>query len=361
MPPIPLSTHGARAGVDPLLTTTAYGYKDTSFIGKFLAPAVASEHYGGTVIQFDDASFDYQDDQRAPGSVFKTIYRGYEGKPFKITYHGLDFNLPVETLEQAKKVAADYADIAPKELMQRAALSHEVSVMQLATNPNNYNEENRVLVTGGDYWDAVDPYDQILDAIDVISNKIGTDENLCLFIGKEVYKRIILNPEVISKYTYAPTDLAKAALPKITVEMLRARYDLRHIFVGKGSWRETTMSPNRRIWGNYAVLAYVNPKVLDAIDRSAQTGSVLSGLKPMPGVSYAPSSLIDNAEPAFAYTYTYTGSPDGSHPLVMSPRYVDDNNSIFWRIKYDREPVIAMQDGGYLWVNPIDPAVFQGN
>ncbi len=143
--------------------------------------------------------------------------------------------------------------------------------------------------------------------------------------------------------------------------MLRARYDLRHIFVGKGSWRETTMSPNRRIWGNYAVLAYVNPKVLDAIDRSAQTGSVLSGLKPMPGVSYAPSSLIDNAEPAFAYTYTYTGSPDGSHPLVMSPRYVDDNNSIFWRIKYDREPVIAMQDGGYLWVNPIDPAVFQGN
>lgn len=358
MAPIKLGTHEARGGVDPYLTTNAYGYKNEGFIGKYLAPAVGSDLYGGTVIQFDDACFDYQDDERSPGAAFKTIYRGYEGKPFKIKFHGLDFNVPIPTFEEAKRVAGSYTEIAPKELMHRAALAHEVQVMRLATNPNNYADENKEVVSAGSYWNAVDPYPQIMEAIDAIGTKIGTEENLCWFMGKTVFRHLMLNPEIINQYRYAPDTENKAGLPKITTEMLRARFDLAHVFVGKGSWRETTMSAKQRIWDNYAILAYVNPKVLKGIETANRINSVLSGLKPIPGASYAPSNLMDIAEPAFAYTYTYTGGSDGPHPLVMSPEYIREFDTLSWRIKYDREPVIAMQDGGYLWIDPIDPAVF---
>lgn len=325
--PLP-SVSEARAGSNAVLTNIALGYKPQSsgYIGLQIAPPVPVDEYGGLILEFDDACFEEVDDRRADGGEYREISRFYEGKPFKIGEHGLKYRIPEKAMHQAEKVGVNQSRMAVDDLTERSALMVERDIAQMVLNPNNYDDDNKIIVGPGSYWGgddtAIDPYEIILETKRHLVSKIATDPNT-LVLGREVYDKMIVNPEITNHYKYTSSD-------SVTHKMLAERFGVDQILVGNAISKPTATSPKGFLWGNYAMLCYVN--------RKAVSGSL--GLNAASGVN--------RQEPSAFYTYTFSG-----HPRVSNRWYEERTGSYFHKIDYDRTPVAAMSQGAFLFINPV--------
>ncbi|HEY9835415.1 MAG TPA: major capsid protein [Vampirovibrionales bacterium] len=323
------SVHESRAGTNAVLTNLALGYKpqEAGYIGLKIAPPVAVDEYGGRILQFDDANFEEVDDSRADGGEYREISRGYEGLPFTVDFHGLRYRVPEKRFEQSLKRGVNWADLAVKDLASRSALAVEKQIANLVLNPDNYPANNKEIITAGSYWggagtDSIDPYEVILETRRHIVTQIGCDPNT-LVLGREVFDKMVTNQAILEHYKHTNSD-------SITQQILARRFGVDQIIVGSSISKQTKNSEKGFIWGNFALLCYVN--------RNTLNGSL--GLNAASGIS--------REEPSCFYTYTYR-----DHPTISNRWYHEETSSWNWKIDFDRTPVACMTQGAFLFINPV--------
>lgn len=297
--------------VDPILTDIARGYTHPERVGSVLFPRVEVLQRGGKIIQFGKESFRLLNTRRAPGSATKSVSFGYSGDPYLLVQDALDVPLPRELMEEAQAVPGiDLGKRAVNLAMQSLTLGLEYEQAKLATDPNSYGPNNKMVLTGNSQWTnpESDPLGDIDAAKEVVRRGAGVDPNR-MVISKPIYNQLKLHPKIVERFKYTTSD-------SITTKMLANLFDLDELAVGKAvamAQAASEDSPFEDVWGDSVVLAYVpaNPKGME--------------------------------EPSFGYTYALK-----NHPFVEKPTWENTVKSWVYGVTYERAPVLAGVEAGFL-------------
>ncbi len=310
-----MNTQQARV-IDPILTTHALGYKHPARVGHVLFPQVPVQQRGGTILEFGKESFRLINARRAPGADTGIIAFGYEGKPYQLVQDALNSTIPTEHMQDARQVPnIDLGMRAVNQVMQQLTLLLETEQAELATNPDNYSDNNKETLSGTSKWTSPssDPLGDIDQAKEVVRQSAGVDPNR-MVISKTIFNALKVHPKITERFKYTSSE-------SITVDMLANYFDLDQIGVGKAlalSEDGGVDSSFKDVWQDTAVLAYV------------------------------PSESLGFEEPSFGYTYTLQG-----HPFVEKPFYDHGRKSWVYGVTYERKPVLSGIDAGFLFQNAV--------
>ena len=299
----------AQTGVvDTVLTTQARGYRNAEFVGNLLFPAVDVTQSSGKVIEFGKEVFQLYNARRAPGAKTKRIEFGYEGKPYALVQDSLEGKVPREYARAATAPGIDLGMRTTNTIMKSLTLAAEFEQAGIATDANNYGAGSKVTLAGTDQWTnaASKPTDHVETGRQVIRTACGVYPNT-LILGPKPYSALKNNQYVTGRFRNADI---------ITLDMLAKLFDVEQVVEGKavtagedGAFQD--------VWGNYAILAYS---------------------------SRSPSG---QEEPSYGYTYTMEGNP-----FVEQPYWDPTEKSWIYGVTYERKPVLAGMQAGYLIINP---------
>lgn len=343
---MPLVSQANQRIVDHVLTGLAHDYEQQDFVGLELAPAVPVGEHGGNIIQFDDSHFEAADFTRAPGAEFRTIQSGYEGRPFKLKYKGGDYSVPMETSQDTMRLGIDWDLHATTLLMERLLHEHERETASVFTTTGNYATTHRAALSGADQWNSgtADITTQIRDAIGTVGRESGSERNLVLWMGRDVFHALRQDASIRGNFGLIG-DSASTANRLLTAPMLASYFEVEKVVVGTAVTKDQTGAKNY-IWGNFAGVCKVHPSALTAGNPR----------------SVVPQNSVNRHEAAFAYTYTLQagGKVDGNtgrvtggrpHPQIQEPWYDKRTESMIYRVVYDRSVELVGMDFGYLFSN----------
>lgn len=292
--------------VDPVLSNHVRGYKQAGHVGRLLFPSVDVAVSAGKVIEFGKESFKLYNARRAPGGSTKRIEFGYEGKSFALVQDSLEGKVPREYARDASAIpGVDLGMRATNNVMKSLTLTLEYDQAQIATNPANYGDNNKEELSGTSQWSHADskPVDQIEAARQTIRAACGVYPNT-LVLGPPAYSGLKNNQQVIGRFRNADI---------ITAQMLANLLEIDQVVEGQAVTANDA-GVFQNVWGNAAVLAYV------------------------------PKEPGGQEEPSYGYTYTMKGNP-----FVEQPYWDGNQKSWIYGVTYERAPVLAGMDAGYLF------------
>ena len=222
-----MNTQQARV-MDPILTKHALGYKHADRVGHVLFPRVEVSQRGGTIIEFGKESFHKINMRRAPGSDTQQVGFGHMGKPYQLVQDALDSAIPFEILDDAAKVPEIKMGMrAVNSVMNLMSLGLEIEQAEMATNPDNYDANNKMQLAGSSCWDdeASNPTDDIDTAKDAVRAKAGIEPNR-LVLSKQVFRALCRHPKIRDQFKYTSSD-------SITAKMLANYFELEEVAVAK--------------------------------------------------------------------------------------------------------------------------------
>jgi len=304
--------------INPILTTVVQGYRDAALVGEALFPRVGVKTTGGQVMEFGKESFREYYTRRAPGSSVKRMSFGFLGKPYALENHALEAPIPREYQRDAEEVPhIDLGKKASEMVMQIHLRELEIGQAAIACNPNNYDADHKLALTGSAQWSDPDsnPKKDIEDAKEAIRATVGIRPNILLLSAKACIA-LKDHPKLIERYKYTTHET-------ITLNMLAALFEIPKVVVGESVFANEN-DEFVDIWGNNAILAYV------------------------------PTSPSSNGEPSYGYTYTMEG-----HPFVEEPYYEDNIRSWVYGVTFERIPVLSGMSSGFLIQNPRGPVAEQ--
>jgi hypothetical protein len=223
--------------------------------------------------------------------------------------HALGAKVPREHQREADVPGIDLAEKANKLVMDLMLRELECEIADLATAPGSYSANHKLAFTGDAKWSSAksNPKADIEAAKEVIRKSVGIRPNVML-LSAAAYNALKDHPMVLERYKYTTSAV-------VTTDMLQSLFDIRKIVVGEMVMADEGKSDALYdVWGKNAVLAYVPP---------------------------VPSSA---EEPSYAYTYTMEG-----HPLTEEPYWDAMHLSWIYRVSFERKPVIAGMDAGFLF------------
>lgn len=300
------------AVVDPILSTHARGYRNSTFISEVLFPRVTIPNRAMRVIRFGKEAFRLLNTRRAPGADKKRIQYGFASDPVALVQDALEGVVPVEHQEEAESVPGiDLGAGAVNMVLDVIDLGHEYESATLARNAASYDNNHKLALAGAARWTdpASDPGGDVNDAREVIRQSIGRYPNT-MALGPKAANALKTHPKVKEQFKYTSKD-------SITVEMLAAFFDLKKVVVGAAVYLPDTADDAalaNDVWGDDAVLAYV-----------PETG--------------------DNFQvPSFGYTYELKG-----YPQVEQPYFERSNDSWIYPTKSERRAILTGAEGGFLF------------
>ena len=300
--------------IDPILTTQARGYINAATIFAALFPQVPVPQRAMKVLKFGKESFRIMNTRRAPGASTKVVTYGFESDPIALVQDALNAIVPREIAQAAQLPGVDMESKSINMVLNVVDLGHEKLAADLATNPANYAPGNTLAVAGTDKWTDPnsDPFTQVEDGKLTVAAKIGVEPNT-LVIGREVFGALRKHPKIKDQFKYTGRE-------SVTVEMLAAYFDIEQVVVGRAVYLPTDApddTPANFIWGNAAMLSYVN-----------RDGTYMA--------------------PSYGYTYRLDG-----YPIVEQPYWDNDRKSWIYGVTQERAPVVTGMDAGFLIENPI--------
>lgn len=303
-----MPTLAQRRVIDPILSTVVQGYVHPEHIGMALFPRVPVLTSGGKIVEFGKEAFRLYSTGRAPGTAFKRMQLGYEGKPYALENHGLEAAVPREHQREASQVPGiDLATRYINAVMRVNSLILESSQAMLARNAANYDANHKVTLSGTDQWNDYtnsDPVGDINAAKEAIRSTTGIYPNV-IEIAAKVFDVLKEHPKIIDKIKYTQRGI-------VTAELLAAVFDVAKVVVGKAiAFDDAGASID--IWGKDVVLAYV------------------------------PQTISGQEEPSYGYTYTMEG-----HPMVEEPYWENQSKSWVYGVGYERAPVLSGITSGFL-------------
>ncbi|MCA1492708.1 major capsid protein [Ensifer sp. NBAIM29] len=307
------------AVIDPILSTHARGYRNSTFIYTALFPRVTIPSRSMRVIRFGKEAFRLMNTRRAPGTEKKRVQYGYASDPVALVQDALEGVVPVEHQEEAEAVPGiDLGAGAINMVLDVVDLGHEHESAQLARNAANYDVNHKLALVGADRWTDPnsDPKADIDAAKEAIRRSIGRYPNT-LALGPNSGNALKNHPKIKEQFKYVSKD-------SITVEMLAAYFDIKKVIIGAAVYLPETADDSaiaNDVWGDDAVLAYV-----------PETG--------------------DNFQvPSYGYTYELKG-----YPQVEQPYFERSNDSWIYPTKVERRAILTGAEGGFLFQNAGSPA-----
>jgi hypothetical protein len=297
--------------IDPILTTFVRGYSNNEFVAPLLFPDVDVPVSGGQVIEFGKEHFLLVDTQRAPGGATKRVELGYLGKPYACENHALEALVPDELGRDASIVPGiNLAQESVGMTYDIMLLKREYQAAQVARNPNNYAASNKVALAGTTLWTAATgtPTDDVNDARSAIRSKIGKYPNIMILPPGGITK-LGARADIKDQFKYTSAQ-------SITAAMLAQYFQVETVVEGNAVYTTGANGALGDVWGNDVILAY------------------------------APPNFRSMRVPSYGYTYRLSG-----HPNVKTPYRDENRESWVYGVKYERTPVIAGADAGFLIQN----------
>jgi hypothetical protein len=307
------------AVIDPILSTHARGYKNSTFIASALFPIATIPNRSMRVIKFGKEAFRMLNTRRAPGADKKRVQYGYASDPVALVQDALEGVVPVEHQEEAESVPGiDLGAGAVNMVLDVTELGNEYESAQIARTAASYDANHKLALVGADRWTdpTSDPKADFDAAKEAIRRSIGRYPNT-LALGPNSANALKNHPKIKEQFKYTSKD-------SITVEMLAAYFELKKVVVGAAVYLPETADDSalaNDVWGDDAILAFV-----------PETG--------------------DNFQvPSFGYTYTLKG-----YPHVEQPYFERSNDSWIYPVKVERRPILTGAEGGFLFQNAGAPA-----
>lgn len=302
------------AVIDPILSTHARGYKNSTFIAPALFPKVSIPNRSMLVIRFGKESFRAMNTRRAPGAVSKRVQYGYASDPVALRQDALEAVVPIEHQQEAEKLPGiDLAAGAVNMVLDVVELGHEIEAANLARNPAGYDANHKLALAGSDRWSDPDsnPAEDVQAAKEIIRRSIGRYPNI-LTLGPDAGNALKRHPKVKEQFKYTGRD-------SITTEMLAAYFDVKRVVIGSAVYLPETADDSalaNDVWGSDAILAYV------------------------------PEAGNNFQEPSYGYNYELMG-----YPQVEQPYYDRPTKSWIYPTTVERRPYLVGAEGGFLFQN----------
>lgn len=306
------------AVIDPILSTHARGYRNSTFISTVLFPKVTIPNRSMRVIKFGKEAFRTMNTRRAPGADKKRIQYGYASDPVSLVQDALEGVVPVEHQEEAESVPGiDLAAGAVNMVLDVIDLGHEIEAAGIARNAGNYDANHKLALTGADRWTDPnsDPKADFDAAKEIIRRSIGRYPNT-LTLGPNAGNALKNHPKIKEQFKYTGRD-------SITSDMIAAYFDIKRVVIGAAVFLPETSDDAalaNDVWGDDAILAYV------------------------------PEAGDNFQVPSFAYTYELRG-----YPQVEQPYFERSNDSWIYPTKTERRAILTGAEGGFLFQNAGQP------
>lgn len=306
--------HNTARVVDPILSTHARGYRNSTFISPVLFPRVPIPSRAMQVLAFGKEAFRQLNTRRAPGSAVKRVQYGYAAGAVSLVQDALEGLVPVEHQQEAEKVPGiDLGAGAVKMVLDVLDLNLEIDAATLARDPTKYDGNHKVALVGASRWRSPnsDPKADVDAAKEVIRRSTGRYPNT-FTLSPSAGNGLKNHPKIKEQFKYVSKD-------SITTEMLAAYFELETVVIGSAVYLPETSEDSalaNDVWGDDAVLAYV----------------------PRQGENFQ--------VPSFAYTYELIG-----YPMVEQPYYENNVKSWVYPTTVERRPIIVGSEAGFLFQN----------
>lgn len=315
-------------GINPVYTKFAQGYVPMGrTVSEFIAPSVNVPTRGGKIVTFGKQSFAVENTRRAPGSTIQRVTPEYSFQDYKVYQDALMAVVTAEEREEA--TASDMPGLelaALRQVLDKLDLGREKAVIDLVTNPANY--EASCTGTVSTKWDLPEsnPLEDVLDAKEAVRAQIGANPN-SMVVSPKVYKALLKHPDIVDHYSQTTSEFPD--------EEMIARY-----FRLSRGLREATQ----------VILDPATGLMRDLMDEE-----VLLFYAP-PGVSSGTISGLGNPftrfNMSFAYQYVLKG-----YPKVSNFEFERDTQAWSAPVLYENTPVLAglgatgKAGGGFLFTN----------
>jgi hypothetical protein len=313
MPVADISVQGARAGVSLPLTNLAQGVVQPEFVMKLLYPLARVGEYGGATIRFDDSVYDAVIDNRADGSDYPEVQSAYSGGTYKLDFGGLSYLVPAKRKAQMISLGMNPGEIAVGQLVNKAALAHEIQCATVATTLATYATTNRVTLTSGNRFSdsAVDPDAIIRTGKTAIVNQMGLEPNV-MILGRSVFD--VLCSRYSRNFTTTMATNGPGLRQQLNVDDLANIFGFRRVAICDAIVNQAG-GTRGKVFGNHVVMARTNDLALNA-----------------DSLPYKPQGMISTVQPSFGYTYVLDG-----HPQILAPWEDKKTRSDVYQIDFDRQ------------------------
>lgn len=235
--------------INAYLSEVARGYSNNAFIAQYMFPEITSEKEKIDIFEFNKEAFNIYDTERAIRANSNVISpQGFKKHTATLTEHDLSYPIDYREEQEAEKVKLQLH--ATNVVTEGLKLKHEKQCADLVQNPNNYPNENKLILSGTSCFteETSDPQGVIDDAKDAVSSKIAQDPNT-MIIGQAAWKTLKKHPQL--------KGLISDNLNKlVTINLLKEIFEIENIFIGKSIFANEK-GEFVRIWQDNIVLAYV--------------------------------------------------------------------------------------------------------
>ena len=264
--------------VDPVLSTVAQGYTNSSMVGGNLFPTVPVRKIKGKYPFFGKEAFLIRETARAiradsnripPSDVTLQEYETQEN----------DIEMSIDYIEEEESPDFyKYEHRVTKQLMDIIMLGKEKEAADIAQDTDNYDGSHVETITSetafDDYTNDTNPISVIKDGMITVRGKITKYPNT-MIIGASVYHVLLEHPKIIEKIKYS-------GVAKANTRILSEILEIPNIYVGMAVYSDDGESFSD-VWEDNIIMAYV-----DENDRSNRS----------------------EFNPSFGYTFQRQGKPE---------------------------------------------------
>lgn len=169
-------------------------------------------------------------------------------------------------------------------------------------------------------WKTGDVIEEVHKQKELIKRKIGKNPNK-LLLGNITYRITKVNTKVTGMLSANERKL-------ITPQILAALFEVEEVVLGDSVFMGDDGETGEDIWGDVAILGYVNP-IVAAVDPTLAT-----------------PALMNNPSLGYTFQFPYAGGLDWQVRRAIDE---EENEWLFYKERYEHEVVFPA--AGYLWEN----------
>jgi hypothetical protein len=313
---------------DIVLTQLSREYAQSPRNLHLIAPPVPVVSDRGELPQYGKEGFVRYDGKRPERGTSRRITRQYTGEQFVIDQYSLESPLDDHEARKEAELGIDSEDDRIGLLTSAAMLDIDGGIADIIQNSANYADSNKTTLTGTDKWSDPtnsNPGQVIDDARQAVRSKTGRPPNV-LTLGSLVFDALSNHEDIKAKFNNS------GSFEHLMPEQLAMwkRFDL--VIVVETVEANPVTGELVDLFGNNAVLSYVDPRILA-----------------MNGISYSPDRNQENGldlSPKMAASWM-TFVREGT-PFIAAPYRQEEIQSTIYRIHYDHGTFNTFQDGAFL-------------
>jgi len=248
-----LSRIDTLRAVDPVLSTIAQSYSNSTFMSELLFPKVSVSKLKGKIPKFGKEAFYLREINRTIGASYNRI-APLELELIDFETNERDVEMAIDYLEEEESTFyRRYENQVTKQLVDTIALKKEKEAADLTQNTANFGAGMYETITSGDAFNDYtlnkDPLVKIRAGISAIRAKIGRYPNTML-IGEATYKALLDHPKILERIEFN-------GIKKANADIIGSICDIENVGVGLAV--STTDGINfTDIWEDNIILAYVD-------------------------------------------------------------------------------------------------------